>query len=97
MRHLVLLSLDVIIKLLIDNFLFGISYYRARRLLLRGADPTSIIQQCSLAGCRLKESLQVSLHKSPQLMVQVGRAHVCSFIFVPHCESLLPLDSTHWG
>jgi hypothetical protein len=97
MRHLVLLSLDVIIKLLIDNFLFGISYYRARRLLLRGADPTSIIQQCSLAGCRLKESLQVSLHKSPQLMVQVGKAHVCSFIFTPHCESLLRLDSTHWG
>ncbi len=90
MRHLVLLSLDVIIKLLIDNFLFGISYYRARRLLLRGADPTSIIQQCSLAGCRLKESLQVSLHKSPQLMVQVAKAHVV-LSFLLHCESLLRL------
>jgi hypothetical protein len=55
--------------------------YRARRLLLRGADPTSIIQQCSLAGCRLKESLQVSLHKSPQLMVQVRDNACASFWF----------------
>lgn len=54
--------------------------YRARRLLLRGADPTSIIQQCSLAGCRLKESLQVSLHKSPQLMVQAAQLLVSDWL-----------------
>ncbi|KAI9555116.1 hypothetical protein GHT06_017631 [Daphnia sinensis] len=54
--------------------------YRARRLLLRGADPASIIQQCSLAGCRLKESLQVSLHKSPQLMVQAAQLLVSDWL-----------------
>ena len=44
---------------------------RARRLLLRGADSKTVLQQCAWAGCRLKESLHVSVHKNPQPMVQV--------------------------
>jgi len=54
--------------------------YRARRLLLRGADRNTIMQQCSLAGCRLKESLQVSLHTNPQLMVQAAQLLVCDWL-----------------
>ena len=44
---------------------------RARRSLFRGVDTNSIMQQCSWAGCKLIETLQVSLHKNPQLIVQV--------------------------
>jgi len=54
--------------------------YRARRLLSRGADRNTIMQQCSLAGCRLKESLQVSLHTNPQLMVQAAQLLVSDWL-----------------
>lgn len=57
-----------------------LSAYRARRLLLRSAEANAVMKQCTWAGCRLKESLHVSLHKNPQPMVQAAQLLVCDWL-----------------